>query len=135
VSAIEPPFAATVFASTPVGTPTTVAVMVSPHCRAAVDAEVAESTVTLIRTKAAVVAESPPTTVSEVAPVGPTATDIEVAATAFAGTTAEVNPIPKAATVASAIRLKVVFVDILFLSLVVKKTFFFTAGKEILFAS
>jgi len=32
-------------------------------------------------------------------------------------------------------RLKVVFVDIDFLSLVVKKTFFVTAGKEWLFAS
>jgi len=45
------------------------------------------------------------------------------------------RPIPNEATVASAIRFKVVFVDIDFLSLVVKKTFSFTAGKERLFAS
>jgi hypothetical protein len=135
VSAIEPPFAASVFARTPVGTPTTEAVIVSPHVSAAVDADVAESTVISILTSAAVVEESPPTTVTEVAPVGPTATFIDVAATAFAGTTAEVNPIPNAETATSAMRLSVVFVDIDFLSLVVKKTFSFTAGKERLFTS
>jgi hypothetical protein len=48
---------------------------------------------------------------------------------------AESNPKPKAETATSAIRLRVVFVDICFLSLVVKKTFSFTAGKERLFAS
>jgi hypothetical protein len=47
----------------------------------------------------------------------------------------DIKPKPNAATVASAIRFKVVFVDICFLSLVVKKTFFSTAGKERLFAS
>jgi len=44
-------------------------------------------------------------------------------------------PNPKAATVASAMRLNVVFVDIYFLSEVVNETFSFTAGKEKLFAS
>jgi len=44
-------------------------------------------------------------------------------------------PSPKADTTTSAMRLKIVFVDICFLSLVVKKTFSFTAGKEVLFAS
>jgi len=39
------------------------------------------------------------------------------------------RPKPKAETATSAMRLRVVFVDIDFLSLVVKKTFLFTAGK------
>jgi hypothetical protein len=42
---------------------------------------------------------------------------------------------PSAATSTSAMRLKAVVVDIDFLSEVVLKTFFKTAGKEILFAS
>jgi hypothetical protein len=46
----------------------------------------------------------------------------------------ERTPSPSVATTTSAIRLKVIF-DICFLSFVVKKTFFFTAGKENLFAS
>jgi len=134
VSAILPPFTARVFATTPVGTPTIDAVIVSVAVRPAVSTPVAESTVTSILTRAAVVAESEPTTVTEVALVGPVLTTIDAAA-AFAGTTADVKPIPKAETATSAIRLSVVFVDICFLSLVVKKTFFFTAGKEEFFAS
>ena len=42
----------------------------------------------------------------------------------------ERTPKPNATTTASAMRLKLVLFDICFLSLVVKKTFFFTAGKE-----
>jgi hypothetical protein len=53
---------------------------------------------------------------------------------ACAGIT-EIIPSPKAATVESAMRFKTVFIDMYFLSLVVKKTFLFTAGKEKLFAS
>jgi hypothetical protein len=49
--------------------------------------------------------------------------------------TNESVPKPKAETATSAMRLRVVFVDICFLSLVVEKTFFSTAGKERLFAS
>jgi len=44
-------------------------------------------------------------------------------------------PSPKAETTTSARRLKFVLLDICFLSLVVKKTFFFTAGKEKFFAT
>jgi len=47
----------------------------------------------------------------------------------------DIRPKPNAETATSAMRLSVVFVDIDFLSLVVKKTFFSTAGKERLFAS
>jgi hypothetical protein len=53
---------------------------------------------------------------------------------AFDGAT-DRNPSPNADTTTSARRLKFVFVDICFLSVVVKKTFPFTAGKEELFAS
>jgi hypothetical protein len=60
--------------------------------------------------------------------------EILAADTAFAGVTPESNPKPKAATVVSETRLNSVFVDICFLSLVVKKTFFSTAGKEEFFA-
>ena len=42
------------------------------------------------------------------------------------------NPKPNAETTTSAKRLKLVFFDIVFLSLVVTKTFFVTAGKEFL---
>jgi hypothetical protein len=45
------------------------------------------------------------------------------------------TPMPNVATTTSAIRLKYVFVDICFLSLVVSETFSNTAGKEISFAS
>jgi hypothetical protein len=48
---------------------------------------------------------------------------------AFEGATVNM-PNPNAETATSAMRLRVVFVDICFLSLVVKKTFFFTAGKD-----
>jgi hypothetical protein len=44
------------------------------------------------------------------------------------------SPSPNAVTTTSAIRLKVNFV-ILFLSSVVKKTIFLTAGKDLIFAS
>jgi len=54
---------------------------------------------------------------------------------AFTGDTDDIKPRPNAETATSAMRLKVVFVDIDFLSLVVNKTFLFTAGKEKLFAS
>jgi hypothetical protein len=57
------------------------------------------------------------TTVSEVAPLGPTATLSAVEGAAVAGLTEESIPKPKAATVTSAMRLKVVFVDICFLSI------------------
>jgi hypothetical protein len=56
-------------------------------------------------------------------------------AAALAGATDVINPKPKAETATSAMRLRVVFVDICFLSLVVEKTFSSTAGKERLFAS
>ena len=56
VSAMLPPFAATVFARTPVGTPMIDAVIVSVEERPAVPTEDAESTVTSILTRAAVVA-------------------------------------------------------------------------------
>jgi len=62
-------------------------------------------------------------------------TEKEAVAAALAAGTFPSNPKPNAETTTSARRLKVVFVDIDFLSLVVKKTFFFTAGKERLFAS
>jgi hypothetical protein len=134
VSTIEPPFAARVFAVTEVGTPTTVAVTdslaLSPI---AADAEFVSFVVTSIFTTAPAVAVSP-TTVSEVSPLGPTEAANEVT-TADAGVTdtTERRPKPKAETATSAMRLSVVFVDICFLSLVVKKTFSSTAGKEKLF--
>jgi len=46
-----------------------------------------------------------------------------VGATAFAGTTADIVPKPNTATTTSAMRLKVVFVDIYFLSLVDSRAF------------
>jgi hypothetical protein len=49
--------------------------------------------------------------------------------------TVDKTPKPKAATATSAMRLKVVFVDICFLSLVVNETFSLTAGRERLSAS
>ena len=48
---------------------------------------------------------------------------IPVGATALAGATADIVPKPKAATVTSAMRLKVVFVDICFLSISRTKEF------------
>jgi hypothetical protein len=54
---------------------------------------------------------------------------------AEAGDTAAKRPNPNAETATSATRLSVVFVDIDFLSLVVKKTFSSTAGKELFLAS
>jgi hypothetical protein len=47
----------------------------------------------------------------------PTVTDVGVFVAALAGTTEDITPIPKAATATSAMRLKVVFVDICFLSI------------------
>jgi hypothetical protein len=44
--------------------------------------------------------------------------------------TVESRPNPNVETATSAMRLRVVFVDICFLSLVVKKTLLFTAGKD-----
>jgi hypothetical protein len=65
----------------------------------------------------------------------PTVIDEMLAALAAGTAITESVPKPKAETATSAMRLRVVFVDICFLSLVVKKTFSFTAGKERLFAS
>jgi len=62
-------------------------------------------------------------------------TENEAVAAAFAGETVTSIPKPNAETTTSAKRLKVVFVDIDFLSLVAKETFSFAAGKERLFAS
>jgi hypothetical protein len=45
-------------------------------------------------------------------------------------TTTESIPKPKVETATSAMRLRVVFVDICFLSLVVKETFSLTAGRD-----
>jgi hypothetical protein len=53
----------------------------------------------------------------------------EVVRAAFDGTI-DINPKPKAETATSAMRLRVVFVDICFLSLVVNETFSLTAGRE-----
>jgi hypothetical protein len=47
----------------------------------------------------------------------------------------ERNPKPSIATAAMAIRLKNVFFDITFLSLVAERTFLSAAGKELVFAS
>jgi len=71
---------------------------------------------------------APPGTVPTVIAVG-------IIVAALAGATDDKSPKPIAETATSAMRLRVVFVDICFLSLVVKKTFSFTAGKEKLFAS
>jgi hypothetical protein len=79
--------------------------------------DVAESDVTSRRINAPVVLSVPPTTVSDVAPLGPTAAAIAVVAIALAGVTEVRRPKLKAATVTSATRLKVVFVDICFLSI------------------
>jgi len=136
VSTNEPPFAARVLAVTEVGTPTTDAVTDSPALSPiAADVEFVSFVVTSIFTRAAPVAVSP-TTVNEVSPLGPTEAAKPVT-TADAGETVTTDKRPKlkAETATSAMRLRVVFVDICFLSLVVKKTFFFTAGKERLFAS
>jgi hypothetical protein len=116
VSAIEPPFAANVFAVTPVGTAVISEVIVAPPDRpCAKVAELVSFVTTSRRTKAPAVVVSP-TTVSEVCPVGPTdATRLVTAAEA--GATDDNRPKPKAATVTSATRLKVVFVDICFLSI------------------
>jgi len=82
--------------------------------------------------------------VTEVVAVSPTATaaDAElsvrvdpVGIAAFAAPFEPRTPMPNATTTPSAIRLKYVFVDILFLSLVVRETFSRTAGKEKSFAS
>jgi hypothetical protein len=78
---------------------------------------VAESDVTSRRINAPVVLSVPPTTVSDVAPLGPTTAFSAVEATALAGVTEVRRPKLKAATVTSAMRLKVVFVDICFLSI------------------
>jgi hypothetical protein len=72
--------------------------------------------VTSRRISAAAVVESPPTTVNDVAPLGPTDA-VRAVATALAGVTEVRRPKLKAATVTSAMRLKVVFVDICFLSI------------------
>jgi len=53
-----------------------------------------------------------------------------LAALAIGAVTTDIRPKPNAETATSAMRLSVVFVDIDFLSLVVKKTFSSTAGKE-----
>jgi len=60
---------------------------------------------------------------------------IEPNAFAEGAVTNESVPKLNAETATSAMRLRVIFVDICFLSLVVEKTFFSTAGKERLLAS
>jgi hypothetical protein len=69
------------------------------------------SEVTVTATSAAAVVSSPPTTVIEVLD-----SDSDSAVDAFDGTTDSI-PNPNAATATSAMRLKVVFVDICFLSI------------------
>jgi hypothetical protein len=112
VSATDPPLAARVFAVTAVGTADTETVTDSFNANPTV---VESFDVTSTRTSAD--GELDPTTVSDVCPLGPTyaATDCEICADA--GATDERRPKPKAATVTSATRLKVVFVDICFLSI------------------
>jgi len=124
-------------ANRPVGALRTVAVIDSPQVRPFVENEdpVAESTVTSIRTSAAVVPVSPPTTVSEVCPLGPTKAPIAVDAKAEAGATDDRMPKPNAEIVTSAMRLKINFVDIYFLSIVAGETIPPTAGEEKIFAS
>jgi hypothetical protein len=132
VSAILPTFR-------PVGAVITVAVIVSlqdkPTSVTPVEVAPAESTVKSTRTKAAVVRVSPPTTVKEVCADGPTNAATLVPATAEAGATEDRTPKPNAEIVTSAMRLKINFVDIYFLSLIAGETFPPTNGKEILFAS
>jgi hypothetical protein len=99
------------------------------------DVPVAESTVTSSLTTAYAVEESPPTTVSEVCPAGPTLATSALDATADAGVTDDRIPKPNAEIVTSAMRLKINFVDIYFLSLVAGETFSPAAGKEKIFTS
>jgi hypothetical protein len=113
VSATEPKFAAVLGAGA-----ITVTVIDSSAASAAAFAAVAESTVTATLTNAAAVVVSEPTIVNEVSPFGPTETANELADSACAGEAATSNPKPNAATVASEMRLNIVFVDIDFLSLV-----------------
>ena len=56
--------------------------------------------------------------------------EVGIMSAALAGATDVISPKPIAETATSAMRLSVVFVDICFLSLVVKETFSFTAGKD-----
>jgi len=75
-----------------------------------------------------------PTVTAPVAVLTVTAGDVEVIE-AFAGPLTPRTPAPNAVTTTSAMRLKYVFVDILFLSLVVREAFSRTAGKGETFAS
>jgi hypothetical protein len=103
------PFAASVFAvPVPVGTPTIVAVMVSPAASGALSP--AMSVVVILNS--AVPEAPPPTTVTEVV-----SSEKDPIAAAFAGATDDNTLRPKAATATSVTRLKVVFVDICFLSI------------------
>jgi hypothetical protein len=61
-----------------------------------------------------------------------TGVEIAVFATVADDGATDRNPKPNAETTTSAKRLKLVFFDIVFLSIVVTKTFFVTAGKEFL---
>jgi hypothetical protein len=107
VSTTDPRFA-------PVGPAVTDAVIDSLRAKPRV---VESFETTSSRTSAPVVNESPPTTVSDVAPLGPTTAEMLCEICAEAGVTEDRRPKPKAATVTSAMRLKVVFVDICFLSI------------------
>jgi len=75
-----------------------------------------------------------PTVTAAVAELNVIAAEVDGIA-AFTGPEEPSTPMPKAVTTTSAMRLKYVFVDILFLSLVVCETFSPTAGKENSFAS
>jgi hypothetical protein len=109
-----PPLAASVFAVTDVGTPVTEAVIDSPAASPGVAVSLL---VTSKRISAPVVALVPPTTVTDVAPLGPTDATRPVETALAVYVTEDRRPKPNAATVTSAMRLKVVFVDICFLSI------------------
>jgi hypothetical protein len=115
-----PPTAVVVSATEPVKRPVgaieTDPVIVSFRPRPPPVGVVVSLFVTSRRINAPVVLVSPPTTVKEVCPLGPTDATRPVA-TALAGVTDVRRPKLKAATVTSATRLKVVFVDICFLSI------------------
>jgi len=99
----------------PVGAVTD-AVIVSPAPRPGPVPVEVSLLVTSRRINAPAVLESPPTTVNDVAPLGPTDA-VRAVATALAGVTEDRRPKPIEATATSAMRLKVVFVDICFLSI------------------
>jgi hypothetical protein len=113
VSVIAAPFAARVLAVTEVGTPTIETMTFSFPCKPCV-ASVSEVVLTRIRAEGVSEVPFPPTTVKD-----EVLSEIELvaAADAIGAVTTDRPPKPKAATVTSAMRLKVVFVDICFLSI------------------